>query len=265
MKNLTILIWIVLPISLLGQLHVEGTTLNETVIYAENTYDGDDRVTVISGNATKGTGSKTAVRGRAVGSGTLYGVYGYVTGGFSSEDVYGVYGFADNGNKDKYGLYGKAVHTSGTKYGIYATAGGSGTTYAGYFNGDVTVTGTFDNPSDIRLKRNIISLDNGILDKIIRLNPVYYEFKTEEYPFIQLPNGVHSGFIAQEIELEFPDLVSLEKQPDSDQNPFIFKGVNYIELIPLLTKAIQEQQVLIEDLQDQIELLKECVNINPPN
>ena len=99
----------------------------------------------------------------------------------------------------------------------------------------------------------------------MNLIPVTYEFKTDEFPYMKLPEGVHNGFIAQDIEQVFPDLVSLEKQPDSNQNPFLFKGVNYLELIPLLTKAIQVQQIMIEDLLKQIELLRKGGEMNPIN
>ena len=34
------------------------------------------------------------------------------------------------------------------------------------------------------------------------------------------------------------------------------KAVNYEALIPLLTKAIQEQQLIIEELQKRIEILE---------
>lgn len=263
MKELTLLIYMILPISLFGQLHIEGpTTSNETIIKAESNYSGSARFTAISGEAVSGTGSKEGVRGRALGDGTLYGVYGYVTGGFNSEDVFGVYGYADNGTKDKYGVYGRAIHNSGTKYGIYGTAGGTGTTYAGYFDGDVTVTGNFDNPSDMRLKRNITPLEQNVLNKVLNLNPVSFEFKTDEYSFIKLPEGTHTGFIAQEIELLFPELVNVEKHPDSNNEAFTFKGVNYLEIIPLLTKAIQAQQVIIEDQKKEIEHLKVLVEMN---
>jgi hypothetical protein len=59
------------------------------------------------------------------GNQTYYGVYGYVVGG--SGFNYGVYGF---------------VNGSGTNYGVFGTAYGGSTNFAGYFVGNVSVTGT---------------------------------------------------------------------------------------------------------------------------
>ncbi|HTW90117.1 MAG TPA: hypothetical protein VMH22_00215 [bacterium] len=55
---------------------------------------------------------------------------------------YGIEGLvAPTGSGTYYGAYGQANGGSGTNYGVYGTASGSGTNYAGYFNGNVTVTG----------------------------------------------------------------------------------------------------------------------------
>ncbi len=55
--------------------------------------------------------------------------------------------------------------------------------YAGYFNGNVKVTGTINgtviSSSDIRLKKNVSELNyngKGVLDKIENLFPVSYEY-----------------------------------------------------------------------------------------
>ena len=55
------------------------------------------------------------------------------------------------------------------------------------------------------------------------------------------------GFIAQELELDIPEVVGGE-----DGN----KGVSYGQLTAVLTKAIQEQQTLIETLTARIETLE---------
>jgi len=67
------------------------------------------------------------------------GVEGYVypTGGST---YYGAIGSAAGGSGTNYGVYGYA-EGSGTNYGVWGRANGSGTNYAGYFTGDVTVTG----------------------------------------------------------------------------------------------------------------------------
>ena len=55
------------------------------------------------------------------------------------------------------------------------------------------------------------------------------------------------GFIAQEMEQIIPEVVSGEDGS---------KGLAYGHLVPVLVKAIQEQQALIETLQAEVEVLK---------
>jgi len=79
-----------------------------------------------AGVGCKGVGGSAGLRGEVnpTGSDYYYGVYGYVYGG--SGVNYALRGYA----------YG-----SGTNYAVYGLAVG-GTSYAGYFQGDVNVTGT---------------------------------------------------------------------------------------------------------------------------
>jgi hypothetical protein len=90
--------------------------------------------TGVYGHASGG-GTSAGVRGLADGSLDNYGVEGDASGGSTN---YGVHGYASGGNA--YGLYGNATGT-GVNYGVYGRASGGATNFAGYFNGDVTVTG----------------------------------------------------------------------------------------------------------------------------
>lgn len=89
-------------------------------------------------------------------------------------------------------------------------------------------------PSDRRLKENIQSLDNS-LEKLLQLNPSQYQWKDPQ------KEGVSYGLIAQELAKVYPELV--KKRSDG------YFGVNYMELIPVLIKAVQEQQLQIEELK----------------
>jgi hypothetical protein len=108
--------------------------------------------------------------------------------------------------------------------------------------------------SDERAKENIRLLDSP-LEKIMRISVYSYNLKENLYPE-NLPSDVKSnltkkqiGFLAQELEKEFPELVN---QPDSIDD---FYSVNYIDMIPILVGAIKEQQIQIEHLQ---KMLSEC-------
>ena len=71
------------------------------------------------------------------------------------------------------------------------------------------------------------------LDTLKKLNPIQYEL-------ISRPGKTEYGFLAEEMELIFPNLVSENKGT---------KSINYIGLIPLLIEALIEQQNQIERLR----------------
>ncbi len=89
--------------------------------------------------------------------------------------------------------------------------------------------------SDRRLKKNIKSLKYGITD-VMKLKPVTFDWKDDSKKNIL-------GFVAQDLMQVVPDVV--EGSEDTQY------GVNYSELIPLLTKAIQDQQDQIDSLKKQ--------------
>ena len=69
-----------------------------------------------------------------------YGVFGNAAADEGRK--HGVFGTAYGTGGDKYGVYGDASGGGGIAYGVYGRATGSGTNYAGYFEGNVAVTGT---------------------------------------------------------------------------------------------------------------------------
>ena len=145
----------------------------------------------------------------------------------------------------------------GNTWSIYSNAPTSG--YAGYFAGNVFCSGSYL-PSDEKLKENIEPLQNG-LDKVMKLDIRTYNFKTAEFPELNLPTDRQNGFIAQNIESVFPELVRVN--PAKKEQPTAFKAVNYVGMIPVLAEAMQEQQkqleardARIDSLQKQLDDLK---------
>ena len=102
--------------------------------------------------------------------------------------------------------------------------------------------------SDSRLKKNIVELNNSI-DVIKALRPVEYDKKR----FLEAETyDIHEfGFIAQELQNVIPQIV--EEGTDKDKT----LSVNYISLISVMTKAMQEQQTQIEKQNDLINNLIE--------
>ena len=69
-------------------------------------------------------------------------------------------------------------------------------------------------------------------------------------------NGREMGVLAHELQQAFPYLVSGHKdEVDSNGQPVI-QRVNYAKLVPVLLKAIQEQQLQLKELQEQEEMMQ---------
>jgi hypothetical protein len=116
-------------------------------------------------------------------------------------------------------------------------------------HGTVSSAGT-NLTSDIRLKKNITPLQNSI-SIIQKLNPVTYDKKMN---LASLDYSIkENGFIAQELQKILPNLV----HESSDKDKLL--SVNYTAIIPILTKGIQEQQVIIEDQKKRLEALEKLV------
>ena len=112
--------------------------------------------------------------------------------------------------------------------------------FAARMNGDVySATGSFS--SDIRLKENIEDCE-PMLEKLKQVRIVDFDWIGDVGP-----EGRQRGVIAQEIELIFPELI---------QQPHEYKELKKSEITPILIKAIQEQQTIIEDLKARIETLE---------
>lgn len=129
----------------------------------------------------------------------------------------------------------------------------AGSTDQGAYNLQVAGTGVWGagayvNGSDERIKENITSLDSG-LDVVAKLNPVTYKYK-EDWSKDQ---STQTGFIAQEL------LTALDGKNYIDgivQQGGQYMSVAYQNIIPILTKAIQEQQAIINDLKARIKTLE---------
>ena len=107
--------------------------------------------------------------------------------------------------------------------------------------------------SDVRLKKKIEPIPSA-LTKVLKLNPVYYEWREDLLPTSFLKNhrpGKQIGLIAQEVEEVVPELVKGEQIYDKD-----WKGVDYKKITPLLIGAIKEQQAQIEELKERISVLE---------
>jgi hypothetical protein len=166
---------------------------------------------------------------------------------FEVEHLSGVPG-ASSGN----GLTIKNKSGDGTAHwSLYNWSSGNFSLYqAGVLKGTFSeVDGNYTAASDRRLKNNIEPMEGGILGKVKLLNPVRYHFiGHEEQP-------KEYGLIAQEVQQLLPELTPVI-QPATDGSQQELLGINYSEMVPVLIKAMQEQQALIEAQQAKIQELE---------
>lgn len=140
-----------------------------------------------------------------------------------------------------------------------------------YMDGSLTVSGSvlgsgpYVDISDIRFKRNIVPMESvDILDRILRLEGVSYELdKTKDNLQGRLRRAVANnedvhgrqyGFIAQEVEKIFPELVYTD---DYD-----FKGLHYARFAPLFAEGLKQLTEEVRALQAwKVELMNEMEEI----
>ncbi len=101
---------------------------------------------------------------------------------------------------------------------------------------------SFVSDSDIRLKDKIGDIDNA-LDSILKLETLKFNWK---YDSELETKRAYFGLVAQNVQELLPELVEIGR--DEMQT----LGIKYTELIPVLVKAIQEQQAQIDSLKNQI-------------
>ncbi|MCB0795719.1 MAG: tail fiber domain-containing protein [Flavobacteriales bacterium] len=188
-----------------------------------------------------------------------YGLYAHttVTPPYAIQTNVGVYGNAEELGNASIGGYAQSC------IGIWGRARCStANNWAGYFEGDVLATGNYYT-SDATLKTNVepITDPGSVLDQ---LQPVSYFFDTVTYDFMGLPKELQFGLIAQDVETVLPHLVKDVVRPaeyDSmgviTQDEFMFKALNYTELIPLLIGSIKEQKAAVAQLTDQVDQLQQ--------
>jgi hypothetical protein len=266
----------------------DGVSVESGGIYSS--YSGGNGVEGY-GNTSFGMGTYGSGYTGAYGSGASYGVYGISNTGFGvfgrSTDGIAVEGLSTN----SYGTYGYSENSVGGNFeSVNFWALRASTTngiYAGVFYGQVWTSGSYET-SDRNLKQNTQEF-SGAMGIINKLKPRNYEFKTDaKYAFLNLPKGMHYGLIAQDVEEVLPNLVTTAdhevlkttKAPDAvkphlNDSPaptaqqavakekpetISLKAVNYTELIPILVKAMQEQQQENDELRARVVKLEDLVN-----
>jgi hypothetical protein len=196
----------------------------------------------------KGTGLSTAVFESSVGgaaSNIQYGSNGdwYIrsslpAGMIVMQDTGGNVGIGATNPPDKLTVLGDIrVGTSGTNGCVKRY---DGTAIAGSCS------------SDARLKKNITPFGN-VLDLVTQLQPVYYNWRADEFPAYAFDGSTLSyGVIAQAVEQVLPELVGVDEHG--------YKTVNYSEIPLLLLQALKdlraEKDTQITAQQEQMDAMQ---------
>jgi hypothetical protein len=245
---------------------LRGTDSDDTDKFGQIEFDNGD--IVISADANSGGGyqgsSKITFcvdsgteRARINNSGDFLSNTTTAVGSFYN-GVSGIgFGYAGGG-------YGAFVR-SGTNTPLYVSTNGQGSggfiefAQNGATRGNITYTGSataYNTSSDYRLKENVTPIQNA-LSKIDSLNPINFDW---------IESGDNSdGFLAHEAQTVVPYAVTgVKDEVYTDENSSEektngepkYQVMDYGKLTPLLVKAIQEQQTIIEDLKARIETLE---------
>ena len=258
-----------LPMSVFSQLKVnsDGTVLTGSGNYRPTGFSSAN-VKLESYSPATGGLDNVAIQGAA-----------YITSPSSGNKAVGVLGIGGNG------AAGHNMGVLGYLGGSQNGAGVFGTTYsnlnytipgmyAGFFNGEVYATekisGTsFYTISDLRLKENVIPVaqketDYTFLDRVLDMNVIEYNLKdrsSAEEPNERMAElrraelgQRHIGLAAQELQKLFPELVS------EGQDGYL--TVNYMELVPVLIRSIQELKSEIDGLKGAAARTRGTADIN---
>ncbi len=136
------------------------------------------------------------------------------------------------------------------KFAAYGTVQTPATNrYPVLIDSDLYVTGTIYSTSDAKLKQNVTDVERDVVDSIMQLRPVQYEY----IPSVSCHLGpadkgkTHFGLLAQEVEPLLPSLITMA---GGGSNPHTgYKVMNYQELVPLLLAKVQRMQAEIDELR----------------
>ena len=225
-----------------------------------------------------------------LGHANVYGLYAVGQYGARGDGTtYGGY-FVASVN---HGLYAQGA--SASMIGAYSYNAGSGcyeyaaySSYGTYTNCNAYIAGTLfygglSPISDGRLKENIKAVPPA-LDTLLKLKPVTYNWKKDTDQASANP-GSHYGFIAQDVEKVLPELINRTSfaqpaniAPISTKDPKTGKAipskaqnreklnqklgevlsVEYLELVPLAVKAIQELKAENDELKARLDALEKA-------
>ena len=117
--------------------------------------------------------------------------------------------------------------------------------------GNICYTGAIAACSDFRYKTNINPIQNS-LAKLMLLQGVNYYWKTSEYTNMDFSDRKQVGFIAQDLEKIFPEMVFTDDKG--------YKSIDYSRLTPVLVETIKEQQKQITNITNRLNEIEKMLH-----
>ncbi len=123
----------------------------------------------------------------------------------------------------------------------------------------VSTIATAQTINDEQTKLNVTTISNPV-ERLSMLKPISFEYNTKQFKFLNLQAGKQYGFLSDNIQAVFPELVK-EKRVTYMQGKNNYKNasiasINETSLIPVLVASIVEQQKQIDQLKSEIDALK---------
>ena len=124
--------------------------------------------------------------------------------------------------------------------------------------GNIHYTGTISDVSDRRLKENVLDLSDS-LNKVCQLNAKSYTLIADRD---NEEEEVELGFIAQEVQTVFPEVVKniqkyvVDENGENTEEEINYLGVSYIQLVAPMVEAIKELKTEVDNLKAKVTALE---------
>ena len=194
---------------------------------------------------------------------TCHGARLDVTGATSTN--HGVYAVVQGDAVTNFGVRAMTPSTGATfNFAVHGTAPIQTDSWAVWSEGNqFSSTSASWTTSDAALKQNIEEYSGG-LASVLQLQPKTYQYQTDTYSYMNLPEGNQVGLIAQDVEQVLPDLVMQATRPAEFDSAGVetapetsFKVMQYGTLIPILVSAVQELSAQLAIVQEQLAATQE--------
>jgi hypothetical protein len=181
---------------------------------------------------------------------------GVTEGGNSDYLNIGLWSVGNGSGNWNIGVYAAASQTNaGINYGIFSTSSntgpGAGDYWSGYFDGKINVDGSIYQNGSVLHAKSVSTIDNAS-EKVMDLKPVSY---------INSSDALEFGFDVETMKLSIPELVIEVTAPinpkDEKAEVETNSSVNISAVISILTKAMQEMNEKIDNLENENNNLKE--------